>query len=280
MTNATSCAASGGTFTGTKATSGGTQSVSPTITTIYTLSCTGAGGTTNQTTTVTVSGGSGRTIEVRTLSQLYSAFSSEQSGDTIVIYPDGSPYTLNSTALALDQPNITVRGATSNRNDVIIRGDAMSSSATIKMIFLIDADAADDLTIKDLSVGRVGWHAIKFSGENNAGDNSIIDNVRFFDTYEQMLKVSDTGGTSTDNVSVKNSLFEYTAGVGPQYYIGGIDAHRSTGWIVQDNTLRDIQSPSGSVAEPAIHFWDDTAGTGNNVVERNTICLLYTSRCV
>jgi parallel beta-helix repeat protein len=274
VTNATSCTTSGGTFTGSKSTSGGTQSVSPTSTTIYTLSCTGAGGTTNQTATVTVSGGTGRTISVHNLSELYNAFSSEQASDTIVIYPDGSPYTLNSTALAIDQPNITVRGSTGNRNDVIIRGDAMSSGAVIKMIFLIDANAADAVTIKDLSVGRVGWHLIKFSGENNAGHNSVIDNVRLFDSYEQMIKVSagtEGGDVGADNVIVKNSLFEYTAGVGPQYYIGGIDAHRSTGWIVQDNTFRDIQSPSGSVAEHAVHFWGNSARSANHTIERNTI---------
>ena len=54
VTNATSCTATGGTFTGSKATSGGTQSVSPTSTTTFTLSCTGTGGTTNRTATVTV----------------------------------------------------------------------------------------------------------------------------------------------------------------------------------------------------------------------------------
>lgn len=51
-TNTTSCTASGG-WTGTKTTSG-TQSVSPTSTTNYTLSCTGTGGTAQQMTTVTV----------------------------------------------------------------------------------------------------------------------------------------------------------------------------------------------------------------------------------
>lgn len=213
----------------------------------------------------------GRTINVHNLSELYAAFASEQADDTIIIHPDGSPYTLNTTALAIDQPNVTVRGSTGNFADVVIRGDAMSAAAVIKIIFLIDANAADNVTIKDLSVGRVGWHAIKFSGENNAGDGSTIENVRLFDTYEQLMKASDAGGTATDNVTIKNSLFEYSAGVGPQYYIGGIDAHRATGWVIQGNTFRDIQSPSGSVAEHAIHLWDDTTGTGGNTVERNTI---------
>ena len=58
VTNATSCTASGGTFTGSESTSGGTRSVSPTATTTYMLSCTGTGGTTNQSATVTVTSGS------------------------------------------------------------------------------------------------------------------------------------------------------------------------------------------------------------------------------
>jgi parallel beta-helix repeat protein len=51
-TNATSCTASGG-WSGTKAVSG-TQIVSPTINTTYTLTCTGTGGTATQGTSVTV----------------------------------------------------------------------------------------------------------------------------------------------------------------------------------------------------------------------------------
>jgi chitodextrinase len=209
---------------------------------------------------------------VYNLTQLYAAFSDEVAGETIIIHPDGSPYTLNSTALEINAPNVTVQGSTGNRDDVIIQGDAMSSSALIKIGFYINIDAADNITIKDLSVGRFGWHGIKFSGENNAGDGSIIDNVRIFDTYEQMIKASDNNnGESTDNVTVQNSLFEYTAGIGPQYYIGGIDAHVSDGWIVRSNTFRNIQSPDGNVAEHAIHFWDGDVQTGSQIIEKNLI---------
>src|SRR3989344_5581432 len=53
-TGATSCTASGGTFTGTKALSS-SQSVLPTTNTTYTLTCIGAGGSTSKSTMVTVS---------------------------------------------------------------------------------------------------------------------------------------------------------------------------------------------------------------------------------
>jgi hypothetical protein len=58
-TNTTSCTASG-VWTGTKATSG-SQSVSPTATSTYNLSCTGIGGTANASATVTVTASGGDT---------------------------------------------------------------------------------------------------------------------------------------------------------------------------------------------------------------------------
>ncbi|TSC69191.1 MAG: Uncharacterized protein G01um101456_292, partial [Parcubacteria group bacterium Gr01-1014_56] len=54
-TNATSCTASGGAFTGTKAVSGTQVLSNLTSTQLYTLTCTGSGGSASQSTTVTVS---------------------------------------------------------------------------------------------------------------------------------------------------------------------------------------------------------------------------------
>jgi hypothetical protein len=69
VTNATSCTASGGTFTGSEPTSSGTTSVVLAATTTYELSCTGTGGTTSQSVSVTAtaaapkSGGGGGSID-------------------------------------------------------------------------------------------------------------------------------------------------------------------------------------------------------------------------
>lgn len=56
VTGATSCTASGG-WSGARSATGGSQAVSPTVTTSYTISCTGPSGTTNRTATVTLPSG-------------------------------------------------------------------------------------------------------------------------------------------------------------------------------------------------------------------------------
>ena len=99
------------------------------------------------------------------------------------------------------------------------------------------------------------------------GDNLFVHNVKFQNTYEQMLKGT-SAGDGADNGIVQCSLFEYPAGIGPQFYIGGLDIHKGDNWIVRDNIFKNIASPSGSLAEHAVHFWNSSS---NNTVERNWI---------
>ncbi|SEA45166.1 hypothetical protein SAMN05660420_02106 [Desulfuromusa kysingii] len=212
-------------------------------------------------------GAGDRQVYVDTLSELYAAFDGERDGDEIVIA--SGTYTLNSAALSIDAPNVIVRGATGKRDDVIILGDAMTSGANIKSIFYFPQGAyGQNATIKDLTVGRVGWHALFFNG-NGSGNGTTIDNVRIFNTYEQMVKGA-VGTSGTSNVTIKNCLFEFTT---PplNYYTGGIDAHSASGWVIQNNVFKNIKSPNTSVAEHAIHLWSNTDYSGSNTIERNKI---------
>jgi len=207
------------------------------------------------------------TINVNTVSELENtvAYANSSGGNKTILLEDGT-YTLNDT-LYVNVSNVTIGSQSGIRDNVIIQGDAMSSSARVGNVIRV---AGSNFEISNVTIQKCGWHVIQIAGEENA-DNPKIINCVIRDAYEQLLKISvnmSNLSVASDNGLVENCLFEYSAGVGPQYYIGGIDAHSSRNWIVRNNTFRSIISPSGSVAEFAIHFWDDSA---NNVVERNLI---------
>jgi len=209
----------------------------------------------------------GGTITVGTVAELQNAVSTANSlgGNTTIVVRDGT-YTLSDT-LYVNAPNVAIVGQSGDRTKVVIQGDAMSGSAKVKN--LVRA-AGKNFQIRDLTLQKSGWHLLQIVGESDA-DNAVVRNVVFRDAYEQMLKGSidqSNYNNTADNGLVENSLFEYTAGIGPQYYIGGIDVHGGKNWVVRNNVFRSIISPSQTTAEHAIHFWNQAA---DMLVEKNII---------
>lgn len=206
------------------------------------------------------------TVSVSNASQLQSAVASANSagGNRIISVADGT-YTLSDT-LYVNAPNISIVGASGNRANVIIQGTGMSSSASVGTVIRV---AGSGFGLRHVTLQKSKYHLIQIVGEENA-DAPVIRDCILRDAFEQMIKVSvgSDPGVTADNGLVENCLFEYTAGIGPQYYIGGIDAHGAKNWTVRGNTFRNIASPSGSVAEFAVHFWNNSA---NNTVEKNVI---------
>jgi hypothetical protein len=206
-------------------------------------------------------------VVVSTVAQFVNAIdeANNKGGDRTIFLEDGT-YTLSSD-IWINAPDVTIAGQSGNRESVVIQGDAMSASASVGSIITI---AARNFEIRNVTLQKCRWHLIQILGQVNA-DNIIVKNCILRDSYEQLLKVtanlSDTS-ISSDNGLVEDCLFDYTAGIGPQYYIGGIDAHAARNWVVRGNTFRNIISPGGSVAEFAIHFWSDSA---NNIIEKNLI---------
>jgi hypothetical protein len=98
-----------------------------------------------------------RVVNVSTASQLVSAVLNALPGDEIVIAP--GTYTVN-VYLSIRASDVTVRGATGNRDDVIVQGLGMNtSSAAAKEGFNL---YANDITIQDLTVQEFYYHAIHF----------------------------------------------------------------------------------------------------------------------
>jgi len=204
----------------------------------------------------------GNIIEVSTVDQFRAAIAqaNNNGGNMTILIADGT-YPIASTASFpyITGDNIVFRSMSGNRDAVIITGQGMVPTSSTEDGFLI---AGNGVVIADLTIRDVGNHGIQVSGAN-----LIIHNVKIQDTYEQMFK----GSSSADSIEsglIQCSLFEYTAGVGPNWYIGGIDIHKGVNWIVRDNVFKNIASPGDAIAEHAIHFWNNSM---NNTIERNQI---------
>jgi len=169
--------------------------------------------------------------------------------------------------LKINRNNVTISGASDDATDVVISGNGMKASKNVGIIFDI---SGSHVTIRNLTLQETSNHLIQVRAENDA-DNFHLSHVRLLNSYEQMIKVSGGPGTelpTSDNGIIENCMFEYTSGIGPQFYIGGIDAHRSHNWVVRNNTFKNIASPSEHVAEHAVHFWNFSK---NNLIVGNTI---------
>jgi len=205
-----------------------------------------------------------KAVVVSNVSELSNAIvQANRGGDRTIELQDGT-YTLDDM-LGVEADGVTVRSISKNRNTVIIEGRGMDGAVT--HIFNV---SGSNFTVRDVTLRRVANHAVQIHGELNA-DAPLISNVHILDTYEQMIKISydlNNPTAGSDNGIIENCLLEYSTGIGPQWYIGGIDVHNAKNWIVRGNTFRGIRSPGENLAEFAIHFWSNSR---NTLVERNLI---------
>ena len=202
----------------------------------------------------------GTIIQVKSVQEFQNAINlaNTKGGNMSILIEDGIYHVATSTSHPyITASKIVIRSASGHRDKVILHGDGMKS---------VDPNTEDglnivgnDVLIADLTIRDVGNHGIQIGGHRIK-----IHNVRIQNTYQQMIKGA-SGNPSIDSVIVQCSLFEYTNISGPNYYIGGIDVHKGNAWIVRDNLFKNIISPSGSVAEHAIHFWNNSS---NTIVER------------
>ena len=204
------------------------------------------------------------TLEVANTQQLRRALNvaNKTKTPTAILLADGI-YALSGAPLKITADHITIRSQSGVRENVVIIGDGMNKGLGV----LIDV-SADYFTIIGVTLKDAKWHLIQIRAEQDA-DFFHLENCLLQNAGQQLVKVSHTkNGPYADFGIVKNSLFEYTAGIGPNYYIGGIDAHHAVDWLVQNNTFKNIASPAQRVAEHAIHFWNDSKNikTLNNLI--------------
>jgi hypothetical protein len=208
-----------------------------------------------------------RRLEVASTEQLLAALgrAHDGGGQATIVLADGD-YRI-ARSLEIRVPGVSIVSASGRPQTVRIAGDAMRADARVGNLIRV---AAADFELRGVTLERAGNHLIQIAGESNAARPVIRDCV-FRDAFEQLFKVSRdpaAAGVYCDDGRVERCRFEYTAGIGPQWYIGGVDAHGVRRWVIRDNYFRNIASPGRAVAEHAIHVWSDSVDI---LVERNVI---------
>ena len=189
-----------------------------------------------------------------------------EQGYTAVILEQGL-YEINNT-IYITADHVMVKSATGNPYDVVLKGTGMAKGGRVKGIFRVNKNY---FTLDGVTLTDVPNHLVQVAGEINAS-YPHFRNVIFQDSYEQMLKVSYNYKTeeSQNNRSfggvVEGCIFQYTKGIGPNYYIGGVDALGAVNWTIKNSIFRDIASPKGRIAQHAVHLWDNAE---NNSVINN-----------
>lgn len=191
----------------------------------------------------------------------------QHTNGNVAIYIAPGVYDFSKT-LVLNKPNIMLLSEHADKDSVVFNGKGMRRSHKVENLIDIRSSGA---VIDGITMQNTGNHIVQIRSERNA-DFPIIRNCTIRDGYEQLIKVSydktNRPDEQSDSGIIENCLFEYSAGIGPNFYIGGIDAHGIRNWVIKGNVFKNIASPGNRIAEHAIHLWNNTE---NNIVENNII---------
>jgi len=206
------------------------------------------------------------TWNVSTVAELNNAVAGAGYGDEIVIAP--GDYNL-SHDLWMGHSGVTMRGATGNRDDVVLIGGGMNYNGGTKIC--VHA-GADDITIMDLTISEAFWHGVQIHGEMDV-DGTHLSNVRTLNIGQQHIKCSTNFGNPNniaDDGIVENCLCEQTK---PRQnhpdidYTGGVTLLGCNNWSVRNNVMTGIYGETGA-GGPAIFLWQ---GAKDCTVENNVV---------
>jgi len=203
-----------------------------------------------------------RTVSVSTVAELHRAVAEARAGDTILV-ADGRYALLRSLEIAT--PGVTLRSQSGNPDRVILHGRGMEGDDVGVAVGV----GASNVTIADVTIRSVGYHAVQVRGER-AASQFILHNAKLQDAGQQLLKGSfaDNGMVAVDGL-VACSEFAYSTNA-PSDYTNGVDILGTRAWTIRDNRFYRIRGPvtRGWAAGPAILAWQ---GAEDTVVERNLV---------
>ena len=204
----------------------------------------------------------GRLVQVKSADDLHRAVAQARPGDTILL-ADGR-YALQ-RVLEIATPNVTLRSRSGDPDRVTLHGGGMRGDT----IGVGVAIAANGVSIADITIRDVGYHAVQVRGERGV-TGFTLHNAKLQDAGQQLLKGSfaNNGQFATDGL-VACSEFSYTT-TAPSSYTDGVDLLGTRSWTIRDNRFFRIRGPASDAfrAGPAILVWQAAEDT---LVERNLV---------
>jgi hypothetical protein len=204
-------------------------------------------------------------VNVSNVSELQHAVANLESNTTILI-ADGTYDLTNTLVIDGGVSDVSIRGASGNRDGVILRGRGMDNSSygNTPHGFLIRN--SNNVLIADLTIQDFYFHNVQIQGEQNAQATHLY-NLKLIDAGEQLVKVSSAGppGPYADDGIVECSYLGYSDRA-RDWYTNGVDVLAGARWIIRDNLFENIRAPSGQLAGPSILMWRNSIDT---LVERN-----------
>ncbi len=203
---------------------------------------------------------------VSTVGQLTNAVNGAGPNDEIIIA--GGTYNLTQ-GLNLSDVGLTIRGATGNRDDVILVGGGMNTHGVDEGLLV----NVSNITVRDLTLKSFFYNAIHLRGENDIS-GITVSNVKTWNIGERHIKGS---WDSNINHTLDNTLIEnvYMLQTEPRLdtnpsggdYIGGMDIMSSNNITIRDCVAEGIRGYTGG-GNASIFLWQ---GHNNFTIERNVI---------
>ncbi|MBT3200623.1 MAG: hypothetical protein HN350_11980 [Phycisphaerales bacterium] len=214
----------------------------------------------------------GRVVKVKSVGGLFDAVNNARSGDTISLA--AGRYNI-SRRLGIKTDKVTLRGATGNRDQVVIDGDGIGE--------LVAFTACSDVTVADLTIQNAKWNGFKIDSETGVQRlriyNCVIHNI-----WQRGVKGVIVPETDREKIQPRDCRVEYClfyndrpkkfsddeADTSKNFngnYVGGLDVMYAKNWTISDNVFLNIQGRTRE-GRGAIFLWHETEGC---IVERNII---------
>jgi len=213
----------------------------------------------------------GHIIEVSSVQGLIKAVDEVRAGGTILL-ADG--HYLMPHYIELKTDNVTLRGASGNRESVVIDG-AKSRDGE-----LVGVRGCSGVTIADLTIQNIQYNGFKINSETNV-QGLIIYNCIIHNVWQRGVKGVKAPKENREAVRPKNCRVQYCLfyndrpkrlsddprDIAGGNYVGGIDVMYAKNWEISDNVFVGIR---GSTREGrgAVFMWFDAQDC---VIERNII---------